>query len=235
MKPVAIFRHYCTEGPGYFATYLERCGLPWRIVRIDAGDPVPRDPRAFSGVAFMGGPMSVNDPLPWIEPTLALIRSCAEADVPVIGHCLGGQLMAKAFGGEVTRNAVKEIGWGEVRVTASAEAVRWFGTSVPGFTGFHWHGETFSLPAGGSHVLSNAYCDNQAFALGKHFGMQCHVEMTAELIEAWCRSGAKEIAESPGPAVQSAIAIQQELDQRLAHLHAIADRIYARWVEGLAG
>jgi GMP synthase-like glutamine amidotransferase len=235
MKPVAIFRHYCTEGPGYFATYLERCGLPWRIVRIDAADPVPPNPRAFSGVAFMGGPMSVNDPLPWIEPTLALIRRCAEADVPVIGHCLGGQLMAKAFGGEITRNVVKEIGWGEVRVTASAEPVRWFGTGVSSFTSFHWHGETFSLPAGASHLLSNSYCDNQAFALGKHFAMQCHVEMTAELIEAWCRSGAKEIAESSGPAVQSSEAIQQDLDRRLKHLHAIADRIYARWVEGLAG
>jgi len=82
-------------------------------------------------------------------------------------------------------------------------------------------------------LLASPYCANQAFALGKHFGMQCHIEMTAELIEDWCRSGAKEIAESPGPAVQTPDEILRNFDQRLAHLHALADRIYARWVEGL--
>ena len=68
----------------------------------------------FSGLCFMGGPMSVNDPLPWIEPVCALIREAAARNVPVIGHCLGGQLMSKALGGMITRNPVKELGWGEV-------------------------------------------------------------------------------------------------------------------------
>jgi len=233
MKPVAIFRHYRTEGPGYFAISLERFGVPWQIVGIDAGDPVPLEPFAFSGLAFMGGPMSVNDPLPWIAPALALIRKSVAADIPVIGHCLGGQLMSKALGGTVTRQATKEIGWGKVEVAASDEARRWFGADCADFTSFHWHGETFSLPAGAMPLLSSAYCANQAFALGRHLGMQCHVEMTAELIESWCHFGASEIAESPGPAVQSPARIQEDLDRRLAHLHAVADRLYVRWVEGL--
>src|SRR5262245_55774807 len=114
MKPVAIFRHLAAEGPGHFVTYLTRRNVPWRLVRIDEGEAVPGDPAGFSGLVFMGGPMSANDRLPWIDEILALIRAAVASDVPVLGHCLGAQLMAKALGGEVTRNAVKEIGWGKV-------------------------------------------------------------------------------------------------------------------------
>jgi GMP synthase-like glutamine amidotransferase len=74
MKPVAIMRHAATEGPGYFATYLERHGVPWRLVKVDAGEPLPTNPIQCSGLAFMGGPMSVNDDLPWIREALELIR-----------------------------------------------------------------------------------------------------------------------------------------------------------------
>ncbi|HYA47171.1 MAG TPA: type 1 glutamine amidotransferase, partial [Burkholderiales bacterium] len=111
MKPVAIFRHSPTEGPGYFATFLDAHSVPWRLVKVDAGERVPADARAFSGLVFMGGPMSVNDDLPWIREVLGLINSAAQADIPLLGHCLGGQLMSKALGGKVTRNPVKEIGW----------------------------------------------------------------------------------------------------------------------------
>ena len=112
MLPVAIFRHAPVEGPGYFAIFLEQHGIPWRLIAIDAGETVPVTVDGFSGLCFMGGPMSVNDPLPWIEPVCALIRNAVARDVPVVGHCLGGQLMSKALGGEVTRNPVREIGWG---------------------------------------------------------------------------------------------------------------------------
>ena len=96
VKPVAIFRHSATEGPGYFATYLDRTGVPWQLVRVDAQEAVPADADRFSGLVFMGGPMSVNDDLPWIAPALRLIRQAVARHVPVLGHCLGGQLMAKA-------------------------------------------------------------------------------------------------------------------------------------------
>lgn len=235
MKPVAIIRHHHTEGPGYFATYLERCGLPWTLVTIDAGARVPDDPQLFSGIGLMGGPMSVNDPLPWVEPVLGLIRASVAAGVPVIGHCLGGQLMAKALGGTVTRNPVREIGWGMVKACDSSAARRWFGEDMTTFTAFHWHGETFSVPPGAHALLTSPHCPNQAFGLGRHIAMQCHVEMTAELIESWCYSGAEEIAAHPGPAVQRPEEIQRDLAVRLAGLHRLADRIYARWVEGLLG
>jgi len=192
MRPIAIFRYSPSEGPGYFSDYLEARGRPWRIVRIDQGERVPDDPRAFGGLVLMGGPMSVNDDLAWIPPTLELVRRAVDAGVPCLGHCLGGQLMSKALGGTVTRNPVKEIGWGAVRVADGSEAERWFGATRE-FNGFHWHGETFTIPPNAIHIAESPYCANQAFALGKHLGMQCHVEMTPELIRSWCDDWEKEL------------------------------------------
>ena len=233
MKPVAIFRHYVTEGPGYFATYLDHHGLPWELVKLDEGQAVPSSPDAFSGLAFMGGPMSVNDDLPWIPRVLELIRGAIARDVPVLGHCLGGQLMSKALGGRVTRTPVKEIGWGAVKLEDGPDARSWFGDRHEGFLSFHWHGETFSVPSGANRILSSVWCPNQAFALGPHLGLQCHIEMTEELVRAWCQSGAREIARSDSPAVQAVETILQDLEPRVQALHEVADHAYARWCEGL--
>jgi GMP synthase-like glutamine amidotransferase len=236
MRPVAIFRHASTEGPGYFATYLSRHGIPWRIVRIDEGEPHPGDPRAFSGLAFMGGPMSVNDDLPWISPAIALIRAADSAGVPAVGHCLGGQLMAKAFGGAVTRNPVREIGWGRIDVLDSAEARRWFGDSLRSFDSFHWHGEAFSIPPGAVRIASSPHCENQIFVRGKHLAMQCHVEMTPDLIRAWCLEWGNEVRALAArvPSVQTPAEMVDAVEDKVCALNAVADRLYERWIEGLA-
>lgn len=234
MKPVAIFRHARTESPGHFATFLDREGVPHKLIAIDAGDPVPASPSDFSGLVFMGGPMSVNDDLPWIDPVLTLIRAAVAADIPVLGHCLGGQLIAKALGGSVGANPVKEIGWGAVRVLDHPVARDWFG-DVTGFDAFHWHGETFTIPPGATRILESAYCPNQAYVLGdKHLGMQCHVEMTEDMIRAWCEGGADEIARADSPAVFPPSRILADTAARLAPMTAVADVLYSRWMSGLA-
>jgi GMP synthase-like glutamine amidotransferase len=233
MRPVAIFRHSPTEGPGYLADYLERRDVPWRLFRVDAGDALPSAIEPFSGLVFMGGPMSVNDDLPWIPPVLELIASAVAKDMPVLGHCLGGQLMAKALGGTVARAPVKEIGWGEVEIPDNEAARAWFGHGPGHFLTFHWHGETFTVPAGATRVLSSRYCRNQGFALGPHLGLQCHIEMTQDLVRTWCTGGRREIERSQSPAVQPVAEILTGLDARVAALHAVADTVYARWVDGL--
>lgn len=231
---MAIFRHARSEGPAYFATALERKSIGFTLIPLDEGAKVPRDARAFSGLAFMGGPMSVNDELPWIAPALELVRNAVRQEVPVLGHCLGGQLMSKALGGEVTRAKVKEVGWGEVQVADNAVARDWFG-DLARFESFHWHGETFSIPPGGTRVLGNTHCANQAFAVGKHLGMQCHVEMTEDMIRGWLRGGADEMRKSAAsPGVQSPAEVERRIAQRVEALHKVADRIYDRWIEGLA-
>jgi GMP synthase-like glutamine amidotransferase len=236
MKPVAIFRHTPTEGPAYFATYLEGRRIPYQVIRIDAGEPVPADAAAYSGLCFMGGPMSVNDNLPWIAPVLALIRDAVARDVPVIGHCLGSQLMAKALGAAVTRNPVKEIGWGEVEVLKEPVTQQWLGDDLRSFLSFHWHGETFAIPGGATRILASPWCANQAFVLGKHFGMQCHVEMTVDMIRTWCRDWAKEVEALAGrvASVQTPAEMEQGIGDKVRALNAVANRIYDRWLEGLA-
>ncbi len=234
MKPVAIFRHSPTEGPGYFAMYLDSRDLPWQMVKLDQGDPVPARIEDFSGLVFMGGPMSVNDDLPWIAPVLGLIRAAVAADVPVLGHCLGGQLMSKALGGTVARNQIKEIGWGEIEVADNPEARAWFGRDVTRFESFHWHGETFTIPPGAVRIMGNRNCENQGFVAGKNLGMQCHVEMTEQLIDSWCESGAEEIAGSKGiSAVQSPEQMKSGMQEKIVAMRRVADRLYDRWVKGL--
>ena len=141
--------------------------------------------------------------------------------------------MSKALGGEVSANPVTEIGWGDVAIEPDPIATQWFGANKHSFRGFHWHSETFSIPPGAKRVMASAHCANQGFALGKHFGMQCHIEMTEEMIACWCASGAREIELKKGPAVQSVQQIQHETPQQLGALHRVAEGIYTRWVRGL--
>jgi GMP synthase-like glutamine amidotransferase len=229
MKPIAIFRHNPGEGPGYFATFLDRHSLPWTLFPIDDGVSPPPTCAEFSGLCFMGGPMSVNDELPWIPLTLQLIREADAAGIPVIGHCLGGQLMAKAFGGTVGKNPVKEIGWGAV--TATDTAKDWLGDTA-GFEAFHWHGETFTIPQGATRILQSTHCANQAFVRGPHLGLQCHVEMTDSMIRLWCRQWAAENVPASA-SVQTPQQMDENIEARIAAMRAVADRLYTRWARGL--
>ncbi len=234
MKPIAIFRHSPTEGPGYFASFLDEHEIPWVLIRIDQGESVPKHAEYFSGLVFMGGPMSVNDDLPWIPPVLALIRDAYVQDIPLLGHCLGGQLISKVLGSVVSKNPVKEIGWGKTDVSINATARKWFGYTRS-FEAFHWHGETFNLPPGAVHLLSSEHCANQAYAIGKHLALQCHVEMTEAMIFDWCELGAEEIeANRSSPAVQSAATMQAQMHGKLPDLHRVAAQLYRQWLYGIA-
>ncbi|MEZ0231713.1 MAG: type 1 glutamine amidotransferase [Methylophilaceae bacterium] len=233
MKPVVVFRHAASEGAGYLGQFLDQKEIVWEVVRIDRNDAIPTSARDFSGLVFMGGPMSVNDPLPWIPPLLDLIREAVSLDIPVLGHCLGGQLISKALGAEVTKNPVKEIGWGEVTVSDNPTASEWFGT-LDKFQGFHWHGETFGLPDQAVHLLASQYCKNQAYALGKHIAFQCHIEMTEKMVQTWCEIGLDEIrASSDSPSVYQPEEIKHDLQARISTLSSIAHPIYERWIQGL--
>jgi GMP synthase-like glutamine amidotransferase len=229
MKPIAIFRLYKIEGPGYFATFLDSHSIPWKLIKIDDGENFPRSPEHFSGLVFMGGAMSANDNLPWISGALALIRQAVRYNIPVLGHCLGGQLMSKALGGQVSRSTIKEIGWGKVVVADNPIASKWFG-NLYDFESFHWHGEFFTLPDGATRLLSSKFCENQAFAIGAHLGMQCHLEMTEKMVKTWYEVGAGEIAGSSGPAVQSLEAVQKNLANRISALNRVARHLYSKWI-----
>jgi GMP synthase-like glutamine amidotransferase len=235
MRSILVCRFSPTEGPGYLGDFLTKKGILWNQINIDAGDAVPTDINGFSGLVLMGGPMSANDTLPWIASILDLIRQAVNQDIPVLGHCLGGQLMSKALGGEITRNPVKEIGWGEVSKVGHSPAPAWIGELPATFEVFQWHGETFSIPKGAVRLLESAFCANQAWLLNdRHLALQFHIEMMAPMIEAWCEAGANEITEAvQSPAVQQPAAMQENVMPRLERLHHTADALYSRWIQGV--
>jgi GMP synthase-like glutamine amidotransferase len=234
MKPVAILRFSPDDGPGYFASFLERHSIPWTLFRIDAGERVPSDLDAFSGFVFMGGPMSANDALPWIAPTIELMRRALRDHRPCLGHCLGGQLMAKALGGEVMVNPVKEIGWNPVFADDSAIARQWLGDETGTWTAFQWHGDTFTIPPGATRILTGHACENQAYVIGNSLGMQCHTEMTPEAIEEWCGDWDIENADPSLPSIQTPEEMRAMMQENLPALRRLADRLYSTWIAGLA-
>jgi len=234
MQPVLILRHVDCEGTGYLGSVLERTGVPASVVAIDQGDTVPEDIGPYSGLVLMGGPMSVNDPLPWISAELELIREAQRQDKPVLGHCLGGQLISKALGGEVKPAGRKEIGWHPVTVEDNAAARLWCQDLPASFDAFHWHGESFSIPEGATRILQSPACPNQAFVLDKILAFQCHVEMTGELVHSWVDRYRDELA-APSETIQSAPEIGLDLEKRIMALHGIADVFYRRWLSMLGG
>jgi GMP synthase-like glutamine amidotransferase len=235
MKPIAILQFWHKDGPGNFATFLDTNRRRYERYALYDGEAVPTDVRAFSGICLLGGPQSANDDhLAWIQPVLDLIRQAAANEVPVIGHCLGGQLMARALGGQVSKNPVKEIGWQEVANYESPASEAWIGARGR-FPVFQWHGERFSLPPGAARILTGDWCENQAFVLGPHLGLQFHPEITPAMIAQWSEKWRDEVgsAESLPTSIQTPADIERDTVYALPAMRALASRLYGRWLEGL--
>lgn len=187
---VLAFRHVPFEGLGRIASALEARGIGFDYADLYRDSTDSPDPAAYDGLIFMGGPMSVNDPLPYLAQELRFIELAARRGQPVLGVCLGSQLIAKALGARVYRNAVKEIGWFELEFTAAAADDALFAGCRRELV-FHWHGETFDLPSGAAHLASSNRCRHQAFRFGESiYGLQFHLEVTPEMIADWCEQDA---------------------------------------------
>ncbi len=185
---ILVLQHSPLEGPGLVGELADGRCLPLQTARTFAGDdiPAPEDAPSFSGIVTLGGPMSVNDPLPWVEPEKALLDAAMRAGVPVLGICLGAQLMASALGAAVRRGPAPEVGFGEVMLTGEGKGDPLFGSVEEALPVLHWHGETFDLPAEAVLLASSPACRNQAFRFGRSaYGFQFHLEADAEMLSRW--------------------------------------------------
>lgn len=180
MPRAHYLQHVPFEGPGSTAHWLASHGFETTTTRLFAGDTLPV-PEALDLLVVLGGPMSANDEgeFGWLAPEKSFIGACIDSGKPVLGICLGAQLVASTRGARVFPNAVKEIGWFPVHGLGSGhEDVFRF---PPVFDAFHWHGETFDLPAKSVRLARSDACENQAFQLGRSvIGLQFHLETTPE-------------------------------------------------------
>lgn len=193
-----VLQHLGVEATALIGSVIADAGHHIEIVRMDRGEAIPPLPAGYAGAIVMGGPMSANDThLPSIADELALLKKAVATDFPVLGICLGAQLLAKAAGAEIVASPVRELGWYPVYGTEHAEHDPLFGSlHAQDLPVFQWHGETFTLPAQATLLATHPDVPNQAFRIGSsQYGLQFHIEVDAAVIEAWMEAGESERAE----------------------------------------
>ena len=186
MADVLVLQHHPCETPGLVEEALTGCGLTARVVRSWEGDEVPRRMQGYAGLVVLGGPMSVYEQAryPWMADELHLIDRAVKDEAPLLGICLGSQMLATVLGGQVRRGEQPEIGWHEVRLAelAAADDV-WGAAGVDRFTAFHWHGDIYDVPPGAEPLASSAMTACQAFVHGRRaYGVLFHMEVTRRTV-----------------------------------------------------
>lgn len=234
MNPIAILQHECNQGPGYLLSHLCSQGLDCEVFQATRGQALPRWISDYSGLVVLGSNHSVNDEQPWIEAELGLLRQAVALDVPVLGHCFGAQLLARALGARVHRHAWPHIGWSRLWATPAGRERLGGQAQV---TMFNWHHDSFEIPSGAQRILFGSHCLNKGFAHGRHLGLQSHLEVTEDSVRAWCAESREEIrqalAQGHGRTVQSEEELLRELPARTAELHRLARNVYGHWLRGL--
>lgn len=228
MSMITVLTHADFEGPVRIATWAEGKGAGMRIVNLWAGEPVPTA-EATDALVLMGGPMSVNDEadFPWLATEKALVRAMVAAEKPVLGVCLGAQLIASALGGRVTRNpAGREIGVWPIRATGDDP----FFPILDGLPVFHWHGERCELPPGATPLASSVACETQVFRIGRRcLALQCHLETDTEAAELMLARCAGDL-EGGGPHTQDGATIRAGVREAEAPMRAALDRLLDAWL-----
>ncbi|MDP2219803.1 MAG: type 1 glutamine amidotransferase [Hydrogenophaga sp.] len=229
---VLLLQHLHEDGPGYLGQWLDEQGARWQVRCAEAGEAYPETVRGYRGLAVLGGAWSANDDRPTLRQAEALILEADALGIPVLGHCLGGQLMARAFGGRVERQPQPEVGWLPMHHTGSETARAWLGHAADA-TVYQWHQDSFvQLPPGAELLACSPACAHQAFALRQHLAMQFHIEITPAKIADWLAH--------PGEAyplhvllhpdsVQDPARMHAATAQHLAGSQALAARIYGVW------
>jgi GMP synthase-like glutamine amidotransferase len=186
MKRVLAIQHYWDDPPGYLGEIMEEHGIPYDVVQVEEA-PIP-DPANYAAVVTLGGPQSANahDKHPYMVQEKEFLRHLVEQDIPYLGMCLGGQLLASALHATVTRHHTYEIGFYEVQLTSEGQTDPLF-QGLPGYQQvIHWHEEIFDMPGGAVKLASSENTPNQAFRIGRRaYGLQYHIEVSPAMLDIW--------------------------------------------------
>jgi GMP synthase (glutamine-hydrolysing) len=232
LHDVLVLQHTIEDHPGYLGQWLNDQRVDWQVFCAEAGQAYPDSVAPYRALAVLGGEWSANDERPSLRHAETLIREADALGVPVIGHCLGGQLIARAFGGRVARLPQPEVGWLPIAVHEAPAARAWFGDArLP--TVYQWHYDSFvEMPAGAQWLASSPACAHQAFALGIHLAMQFHIEITPDKMADWLAEPGDvypdAIARYPD-SVQPPEAMRAATARHQADSEALADVIYNAW------
>lgn len=192
MRDVVIIQQVPHEGVGLIGRELKKGGSVVQIIKVYAGEPLPKTLPIDTSLIVMGGPMGVYEEAeyPFIKDELVLIEDSLSRGLPVLGICLGAQLMARAAGAKVYKGSCKEIGWYKISLTEEAEVDRLFMGLPKEQVVFQWHGDTFDIPKDAVQLASSELFPNQLIRIGaKGYGLQFHLEVTAEMVREWLQVG----------------------------------------------
>ncbi len=228
MSKIWVLQNAPPENLGIADQVLQSNGLAPAYVRTFAGEEVPRYMEDAAGLVILGGPMGVyeRDRYPFIDAAMRLIDQALKQDKPILGICLGSQLLATALGARVTRGAHKEIGWYPIELQPAANQDPLVSGLEPSFMGYHWHGDIFELPDGATALASSAHTAYQAFSYGRAaYGVLFHMEVTAQIIADMVWAFADEVREAGLDGEQ----IKTDAAQHLPALHANGQTFFQNW------
>jgi GMP synthase (glutamine-hydrolysing) len=227
-RTVLVVQHVAFETLGTIEPALRRQGLAPRYLRVHEGDDIPLGCENACGLVVMGGPMGVyeGDRLPHLTHEMKLIEATLTAGRPVLGVCLGSQLLAAVLGGKVYAAPRKEIGWHRVRLSESARRDSLWAGAPAEFQGFHWHGDVFDLPNDCESLASSDLTACQAFRFGASaYGILFHPEVTESILDGMMNSFADELVRVGGSPEQ----IRRGAKEHLPQLSSIGGGVFGGW------
>ncbi len=187
MEKALIITHVESEGPGTLGEFLISQDIDVQRVDLSQGGILPSDPMEYYAIITMGGPMSVHDGdrYPFLNDEIIFLRKAIDDNIPLLGICLGAQLIARACDAWVRKANKKELGWKNIFITEEGENDMLFQGISKVISVFQWHEDTFDIPQGATFLATGWDCENQAFRYGNAFGLQFHVEVTRGMLYQW--------------------------------------------------
>jgi GMP synthase-like glutamine amidotransferase len=227
-----IFQNADGEGPGILTHCLNIRGWGWKIIAFNLGETIPEDWKNYSLLVVMGGPMNVyeEDAYPFLKDESQILKRAFEKGLPIMGFCLGAQLMAKALNTRVTKGPKKEIGWYPVRLTKQGMTDPLLSSFPEESMVFQWHGDTFDLPKKAIRIFSSKDYPNQAMRFGEmHYGFQFHFEITGDMVREWIIKGRDEIEKMNVKNLEDTIL--KDTDRCLPKVHSLAKTYFNNYLK----